>query len=260
MTEKKPASRKPSRAILFSIIALFLVGGLAFYLWYTATPDPVPKPPAPPEKDDVTRQPIPAPEVIDLSKLDQDEKLQDRMDERKANFGLTDGLDAVVQSDEMIQVGDRMVSMKEIAEQIRMKSGDILEQDIKDNGAVDPGKIRYFGIYIVKPGDNIWNIHFRLLQDYFNHKGIPLSPRADEPGQNGRSSGIGKILKFSENMVHIYNVREKRLDVDLNLIEPMSKIVIYNMEKVFSMLDQIDPEGVENIQFDGETLWIATES
>jgi hypothetical protein len=116
-----------------------------------------------------------------------------------------------------------------------------------------------YGIYIVRKNDSIWNIHFQFLKEYFQHRSIALSPRSDEPDQRGFSSGVGKILKFSENMVHIYNLREKKLDTDLNLIQPESKIIIFNLSQVFSLLQQIDLTNVQQIQFDGETLWFPAE-
>lgn len=121
----------------------------------------------------------------------------------------------------------------------------------------DPDQpVELYGIYVVRPNDNIWNIHFNFLKDLFRHKGITLSPLADEPTAGGRSSGVGKLLKFSENMVAIYNVREHRLEADLDLIIPDSKVVVFNFSQVFGMLDQIDYRNIDHIQFDGETIWI----
>lgn len=116
-----------------------------------------------------------------------------------------------------------------------------------------------YGIYVVRPGDNIWNIHFRFLKEYFAHRQIALAPMSDEPTGRGFSSGIGRILKFSENMVYIYNLKERRLDVDLDLLQPLSKIVIFNMGEVLKLLDPIDYRKVDSIRFDGETLWIPAE-
>ncbi len=117
-------------------------------------------------------------------------------------------------------------------------------------------QIEEFGIYVVRAGDNIWNIHFRVLKDYFDHEGVVLSPRADEPNNGGYSSGVGKILKFSENMVAIYNLKSRRVDQDLNLIYPLSKVVIYNMTHVIDLLQKIDYSRVNMIQFDGDALWL----
>lgn len=50
---------------------------------------------------------------------------------------------------------------------------------------------------------------------------------------------------------------KNKLDVDLNLIFPLTKRVVYNMDQIFALLDLIDYEHVNNIQFDGETLWVS---
>ncbi|MGB5983848.1 MAG: hypothetical protein WBG37_00980 [Desulfobacterales bacterium] len=113
-----------------------------------------------------------------------------------------------------------------------------------------------YGIYIVRGGDNIWNIHFQFLRNYFNRKGIQLEATSDEPTTAGSSSGVGKILKFSEKMVNIYNIRQRRLEMDLDTIHPLSKIVVFNLERVFSLLKQIDHRNVQRVEFDGETLWV----
>lgn len=136
----------------------------------------------------------------------------------------------------------------------------LLAEDAAETDASRPQeKIPVYGIYMVRPGDNIWDIHFRFLRSYFARRGITLSRTADEPNPGGRSSGVGKILKFSENMVYIYNVREKRLEMNLNRIEPRSKIVIFNMGQVFSLLENIDFKKINRIRFDGDSLWIPAE-
>ena len=83
-----------------------------------------------------------------------------------------------------------------------------------------------------------------------------MTPRADEPGSDGTSSGIGKLLKFSEKMVYIYNINDATIDSDIHIIQPLSKIVVYNMKDIFDFLEQIDYAQVNQIQFDGETLWL----
>jgi hypothetical protein len=117
-----------------------------------------------------------------------------------------------------------------------------------------------YGIHVVKPGDNIWNIHFQFLKSYFSKRGVTVSPVADEPLKTGTSSGVGKLLKFSENMVHIYNLKTEQIDRDLHTIEPLSKIVVFNLGQVFALLDTIDYDQINHIEFDGETLWLPAES
>ncbi|ETR72326.1 MAG: hypothetical protein OMM_01802 [Candidatus Magnetoglobus multicellularis str. Araruama] len=114
----------------------------------------------------------------------------------------------------------------------------------------------YLGIRVVYPGANIWDIHFDLLKDYFQHKGVTISPLADEPKKSGESSGVGKILKFSEQLVNIYNLETQSFENNLNVIHPMTVIVVYNMSQIFGILDDIDYSVIDRIEFDGESLWI----
>ncbi len=207
--------------------------------------------------------PIPVPVqplVIDYHELDKTAEVKNLLQKRKDHYGIDKGLDLIIQSDESLKIGDTTISMQKIMDKIRLKHGDILEKtlDLAGMDAVDQGTPRteIFGIYIVRPGDNIWDIHFNFLRDYFFRKNITISHIADEPDKFGSSSGIGKLLKFSETMVHIYNISENRLDVDLDLIQPLNKLVVYNMDQVFTLLNQIDYPHVNHLRFDGETIWI----
>jgi hypothetical protein len=237
--------------IIAIIIAIIIAAVIGYGLWPQKDAEPVV--PQIPKK---LLAPIKPPPVIDYNKLDEDQKLKDLMQERKAKYGLKKGIDIITKSDESIKVGKSTVPMQEILDEIRLKLGDIIEKDLKSGRTGSGRDTKEFGIYVVQPGDNIWNLHFKFLKDYFDHKGVVLSPRADEPIQAGQSSGVGKLLKFSENTVQIYNIKEHKLDIDLNLITPLSKIVVYNMEQIFALLDLIDYAKVNRIQFDGETLWI----
>ena len=194
--------------------------------------------------------------VIDYDKLKSDEALQSLMAERKKNYDVGEGIDIIARSDESVKIGDTTVSMKELQKQIQLKLGEINEETIGPDGRPVIQMTENYGIYIVQPGDNIWNIHFRFLKDYFNRRNITLSPVADEPVSGGYSSGIGKLLKFSENMVYIYNIKEKQFSENLNLIEPQSKIVVYKMDRIFAFLEQVDYKSINRIQFDGDTLWV----
>ena len=200
--------------------------------------------------------PATAETVIDYNNIEKDKALIELMQKRKAEYGIEKGVDIITKSDESFKIGDSTVSMQEILDKIRIKGGDIVEKDLRSNKTGSTKNSEAFGIYVVQTGDNIWNIHFNFLKDYFAHKGISLSPLADEPAMGGQSSGVGKLLKFSESTVNIYNIKERKIDVDLNLIYPLSKVVVYNMDQIFTLLDLIDYEHVNRIQFDGATLWI----
>jgi len=195
--------------------------------------------------------------VINYNQLDENKELQSLMLKRKKEHGIETGVDVIMNSDELLKIGNSMVSMQEIIDKIRLKSGDIVEKNINSEGNSKWNRLETLGIYVVQPDDNIWNIHFKFLQDYFNHRGVALLPTSDEPNRMGYSSGIGKLLKFSEKIVSIYNIEEKKLDVDIHLIHPLNKLVVYRMTNIFALLDSVDYTNVNRIQFDGETLWIS---
>lgn len=197
--------------------------------------------------------------VINYNNLEKDNKLQAIIKKRKAKYGLKKGVDIIVRSDESFKVGESTVSMQEIQDKIRLKSGDIIEKDIKPGKIAINNCIEEFGIYVVRPGDNLWAIHFKFLKDYFDQKDIAISTLADEPDKSGYSSGVGKLLKFSEKTVCIYNLKEEKLDIDINLILPLSKIVVYNMKQIFALLDNVAHQHVNEIQFDGKTIWMPAE-
>ncbi len=196
--------------------------------------------------------------AIDYQNLEKDKELKDLMESRKDSLGIKKSLDMIVHSDEDMKIGDIKISMRDILEKAFLNEGAVFEEKIDASGAVIPPRIKAYGIYVVQPGDNIWNIHFNILKDYYESQGIIVSPRADEPMSMGQSSGVGKILKFSETMVIIYNLLEKKVDTDINLLSPLSKIIVYNMDEVFSLLRDINFDTIDRIQFDGKTIWIPT--
>ena len=207
--------------------------------------------------DGTVQKEIVALPAIDYQNLEKDKELKDLLDSRKDSLGIKKSLKMmIVHSDESMKIGDTKVSMRDILEKAFVKEGAVFEEKIDASGAVIPPQIKAYGIYVVQPGDNIWNIHFNILKDYYEARGITVSPKADEPMDQGQSSGVGKILKFSETMVIIYNLLEKKVDVDINLLKPLSKIIVYNMDEVFSLLHDINFDTIDRIQFDGKTIWV----
>ena len=199
---------------------------------------------------------ITPPSAIDYKDLEKDDGLKAMMDDRKKNLGIKESLDMIVKSDESFTVGESTVSMQKILEKAFTSEGKVFEEELSESGSAKPSAVREYGIYVVQPGDNLWNIHFRILKDYYAAKGIEVEEKADEPGNTGMSSGVGKILKFSETMVVIYNLLEEKVTRDINIIEPLSKVVVYNMTAVFNLLEEINFDNVNRLQFDGKNIWI----
>jgi hypothetical protein len=240
------------------VIALLILAALAIIRFWPdtfgkATPSPTDAD-APPQGETAPGAELP------FDQLNKDESLTSLMADRKEQYQVGDGIDMLAQSNETVTIQGNRISMKDIQELIRQKTGELTEETIGPSGQPVDAAPEMFGLYVVQPGDNIWNIHFRFLQDHFRQKRIDLSPLADEPNPEGYSSGIGKLLKFSENLVYIYNIKDKTLDSDLNVIEPYSKIIIYKMDTIFQLLDQIDANRIDQIRFDGDTLWMPPES
>ena len=194
--------------------------------------------------------------TIDYNHLNKNKKLKHLMASRKASLGIKKSLDMIVKSDEKFKIGDTQISMRDILEKAFIKERAVFKENIHESGAVQPQQIKSYGIYVIRPGDNIWNIHFNILKEFYDHQGINVSAEADEPIDKGMSSGIGKILKFSETLVIIYNLIEKKVDSKIDLVEPLSKIVIYNMEEIFSLLQEVNYNNIDRIHFDGNTIWI----
>ncbi|WP_027363154.1 hypothetical protein [Desulfospira joergensenii] len=194
--------------------------------------------------------------AIDFKNLKKDPALDELMVERKDNLGIKESLDMIVRSDEKFVVGGQKISMQEILEKAFTGRGEVYQEEIKASGEEVAQDIKEYGIYVVRPGDNLWNIHFNILREYYASRGIEVESKADEPKNMGFSSGVGKILKFSETMVIIYNLIDRKVSRDINLLRPLSKVVVYNMSEVFSLLREFNYENVDRIQFDGRNIWI----
>ncbi|NNF99758.1 MAG: hypothetical protein HKM93_10290 [Desulfobacteraceae bacterium] len=254
-------SRKP--LIVIGIIGVAILGAVLFSV---IDPPDSPRAPEPPSEAGAPDQveahtttltmPIKPQAVLDYNELGADNATSALIDQRKQEYGIGDGVDLIAEPGESIKVGRFEVSMTDILEQIKLQKEELIESDLGESSTGSPGS---YGIYVVQRGDNIWNIHFKFLQNYLTHRDIDISPIADEPNKRGFSSGVGKLLKFSEKMVHIYSIRERKLDVDLDIIVPNSKLVVYNMTDVFALLDQIDYSVVNRLEFDGENIWIPAE-
>lgn len=246
-----------------NMLALLVIGAFALVIiaaaatrWYRQQDAPRPETPT-----DPVVVPIPEQTVIEYNTQEEGNEPNLLIEKRKERFGVNQGVDLIVHADESVKIGDTVVPMQEILDRIKLQRGDIVEKSIQGSAADTAGQTpskpaKAYGIYVVQPGDNTWNIHFQFLKDFFKQRGIMLSPISDEPNRFGASSGVGKLLKFSESMVTVYNIRERRIDLDLNLIQPLSKVVVFDMGQVFSLLDQLDYDRVNHIQFDGETLWV----
>jgi hypothetical protein len=170
--------------------------------------------------------------------------------QRKKPYGLDKSLDAVLRSDETLIVGEHKVLVAELEHKLTVEQrGQLLDKPLTPEQ-----KVAAWGVYLVRPGDNLWNIHYALLREYMAKREVILPPDADQPSPQGRSSGVGKVLKFAEHMVGVYNLKTGHMDRNLNLLEPGEKVVVFSLSEIFEQLVRIDPVDLDSVIYDGCVL------
>ncbi len=105
----------------------------------------------------------------------------------------------------------------------------------------------------MKPGDNLWNIHFNFLREYFRSRGIVIAPDADEP-RGSHSSGVGRILKYAEKMVYVFNLKTRQITGTLDRLRPRERIVVFNLSNLDRILSPLSAGQLDSVRFDGQTL------
>jgi len=169
---------------------------------------------------------------------------------RKQPYGLERSLDAVVRSDESIKLGNQTVTIAELERKLVVQGrGALLDKPL---GKEQP--VTAWGVYAVRPGDSLWKIHYALLREYLRNRGHELPAQADQPTRQGLSSGVGKVLKFAEHMVGVYNLRTGHMSRDLDLLEAGEKVVVFNLTEIFDQLARIEPQDLGGVMYDGRVL------
>lgn len=190
-------------------------------------------------------------------------------EERKSAYGLKESVDHIVSEEESFPVHGSQWSIADIREKLAEKDREseeqgvypvlpnVVEKDIPSMlrkripGAAGANEAfpGFYGVKVVRPGENLWNIHYNILREYFARRGVNLPRHADEPQPDGRSSSVGRILKFLEGAVQVYSIPENRLVRDLDRIHPDDLIVFFNISDVFSVLDNLQPEELRWIRY-----------
>ena len=170
--------------------------------------------------------------------------------QRKKPYGLDKSLDVVVRSDESIKIGDKTIPVSELERKLVVEQrGKLLEKPLDKEG-----KVSAWGVHLVRPGENLWAIHLAILGEYLKSRGVVLAKGADKPTTKGYSSGVGKILKFAEHMVGVYNLQTGHMTRDLDILETGHKVVVFNLSEIFKQLAQIDPHDLSGVMYDGRVL------
>jgi hypothetical protein len=147
-------------------------------------------------------------------------------------------------------VGEHKVPVAELERKLTVEQrGQLLDKPLGPDQ-----KVAAWGVHLVRPGDNLWHIHYALLREYMGKRGVNLPAGADQPTPQGRSSGVGKVLKFAENMVGVYNLKTGHMDRDLNLLEPGEKVVVFNLSEIFEQLARVEPADLDGVLYDGRVL------
>lgn len=183
--------------------------------------------------------------------------------ERKEAFGLKNSVDFIVRKDEPFEASGKKWTIEEIQQQLHPedKQEEVLHPiqevnvgpsirkpiaAVQPSGAQSPG---YYAVRVVIPGENLWNIHFAIIQEYLARRQVFLAARSDEPSSDGTSSGIGRLLKFIEGVVFVYNLQQNRNEKDPNLIHPHEIVVFFKISDLFAALDQLQPEDLQRLRY-----------
>jgi len=183
--------------------------------------------------------------------------------ERRDAYGLQDSVDFIVRPDEPFEIAGRKLTIDEILKRLHSESekdqilpniqeldlGSSVRKSIKPRVPTDANPAAYYAVRVVLPGENLWNIHYAIIQEYLARRHIILAPRSDEPNSDGQSSGIGRLLKFIEGVVYVYNLNQNQLERDLNLIYPREIIIFFKISDLFAALDRLQPEDLQNLRY-----------
>lgn len=183
--------------------------------------------------------------------------------ERRKAFQLEKSIDHIVQSDEPFDAAGGRHTIEEMERTLGRspESGPILsnieESDIGgmirkpmqgDRAGRKPGT-SYYGVRVVRSGENLWDIHYAIIREYFERRQVLLPMTADEPQPDGKSSGVGRLLKFIEGVVRIYDVQCRRAENDLDLIHPEHMLVYFKISELFDALDQLKAEDMRWLRY-----------
>lgn len=174
--------------------------------------------------------------------------------QRKEAFGLRESVDHILLPNESFQVEgkkttiDEILGLADVKKDLERLFPSIREGDI---GASikepiiksPPGRrdnLAYYGVRVVRPGENLWEIHFGVIREYFARRQVHVELTADRPDVFGRSSGVARLLKFIEGVVFVYDLRRGRLEEDLNMIAPNTVVVFFKISDLFGALDRLE--------------------
>jgi hypothetical protein len=198
----------------------------------------------------------PSPPLPDLS-------LQATQTERRRAFHLEKSVDHIVQRDEPFDAAGGKFTIDELEQKLgrppeprpilstieESDIGGLIRKPVQEGGTGRKPGSSYYGVRVVRAGENLWDIHHAIIREYFERRQVTLPMNADQPMPDGRSSGVGRLLKFIEGVVRIYNVQYQRAESDLNLIHPEHMLIYFKISELFDALDQLNAEDLRWLRY-----------
>lgn len=190
--------------------------------------------------------------------------------QRREAFQLKESVDHIVLKDEPFEVNGKKITIAEIEGRVKGKAeqvellpairesdvGGVIRKPVAGISAPPAQAPSYYGVRVVRPGENIWNIHYAIVREYFARRHVSLPMIADEPAPDGRSSGIGRLLKFIEGVVYVYNIQQNRLESDLNVVHPYGILIFFKISDLFAALDQLKPADLPRLRYVNNSLQV----
>lgn len=187
----------------------------------------IPKP-----DDDMTRELPPSPPLPQVPE-------ETNQEQRKDAFGLTDSVDHVLLREEPFEVNGKTLTIDRIQSDLRGTQGQPGPAAAAQAGGKESP---YYAVRVVRPSENIWKIHFGIVREYLARRQVILPLNADQRLPGGRSSGVGRLLKFIESVVTVYNVNENRMEKNINVIYPDSIVIFFKISDLFKALDKLQSD------------------
>ncbi len=191
-------------------------------------------------------------------------------EERFQAFHMKDSIDHIVRREETFQVDGKMLSLESIlgklSNGVRMERvvpfiressiGPSIRRPIQEPLAPHLQAERYYGVRVVRPSENIWTIHYGIFQEYMARRGIEIAPAADRPLADGRSSGVGRLLKFMEGMVLVYDTKGEGVVKNIHVIQPHTVLAFFNISDLFAAFDQLSPNTLLSLRYVDRGIYI----
>ncbi|MGV8074208.1 MAG: hypothetical protein AB2L11_06615 [Syntrophobacteraceae bacterium] len=189
--------------------------------------------------------------------------------ERRNTLQLKESVDYIVTKDEPFEAGGKQLRIADLlglfheskdapsifpSIQEKEIGSKVRHSILPSTSASSPSNLSYYGVRIVRDADNVWHIHYAIIREYFARRGILLAKDCDRPLQDGRSSGVARLLKFIEAIVYVYNVNENRFEKDLNFIYPQFVIVFFKISDFFAALDNLRAEDLSSVYYVKDNL------